>query len=679
MPYKSLSHWIAALEKAGELVRISEYVNPELEIAEITDRVSKTPGQNKALLFENTGTAFPLLINSMGSEKRMCMALGVDHLDDVARNIESLFKTVTTPKNGLLEKLSMLPTLGKFAGWMPKVVSGRGACQEVTMTNPDLAKIPVLKCWPHDGGPFITLPAIHTKDPHSGQRNIGMYRMQVFEKDLAGLHWHKHKVSAKHFNEYKKAGIKKMPVAVALGGDPIFTYAATAPLPENVDEYMLAGFLRQKRVELVKCITQPEIEVPADADIILEGYVDVDEDLIWEGPFGDHTGYYSLPDWYPRFHLTAITHRRDAVYPATIVGIPPQEDAWLGKATERIFLAPIKMTMVPEIKDMNMPVEGVFHNLVLASIEKDYPGQAAKVMNAMWGAGQMMFNKILVITDAGVDLNDYKALAQYVFQNLTPDQDIYFSQGPMDVLDHSCTRLGYGGKMCIDGTKKLEEEQGLEFGIEHWGIGFEGQDGEAIAASFAEIVSIGMQLWEKMNIPVMVVSVRKGEGLDDVRTLHQKLCTQPEVVGLKMILYVEETVDPKDTADVLWRLCNNMDPRRDHFFGTSQKPDLSYSEIRRLQSLTGEATSTAKHSNSAALQPKIIGLDGTRKTAQDDGFPRDWPNIIAADAATIAAVDAKWARLGVGPFIKSPSLKYQTQLYPGGHPSCSEKGNARIH
>jgi 4-hydroxy-3-polyprenylbenzoate decarboxylase len=249
-----------------------------------------------------------------------------------------------------------------------------------------------------DGGPFVTLPIIHTKDPNTGTRNVGMYRMQVFGPTLTGMHWHKHKVSARHFAEYKKPG-RKMPVAVALGGDPVYAYSATAPLPENVDEYMLAGFLRKKKVELVKCITQPEIEVPADADFVIEGYVDPADELIWEGPFGDHTGYYSLPDWYPRFHITAITHRKNAVYPATIVGIPPQEDAWLGKATERIFLAPIKMTLVPEIVDMDMPVEGVFHNLVIAQIRKEYAGQGQKVMNAMWGAGQMMFNKILVIAD----------------------------------------------------------------------------------------------------------------------------------------------------------------------------------------------------------------------------------------------------------------------------------------
>jgi 3-octaprenyl-4hydroxybenzoate decarboxylase (EC 4.1.1.-) len=275
---------------------------------------------------------------------------------------------------------------------MPKVKSGKGECQEVVMTNPDITKLPVITCWPKDGGPFVTLPVIHTKDPNTKTRNVGMYRMQVFGPTLTGMHWHKHKVSARHFNEYKKLK-KRMPVAVALGGDPVYAYSATAPLPENVDEYMLAGFLRKKRVELVKCITQPEIEVPADADFVIEGYVDPEDELIWEGPFGDHTGYYSLPDWYPRFHITAVTHKKNAVYPATIVGIPPQEDAWLGKATERIFLAPIKMTMVPEIVDMDMPVEGVFHNLVIARINKEYAGQGQKVMNAMWGAGQMMFNK----------------------------------------------------------------------------------------------------------------------------------------------------------------------------------------------------------------------------------------------------------------------------------------------
>src|SRR6195256_5049224 len=458
MAYKNQQQFIDALEKAGELIRIKGYVNPKLEMAEITDRVSKSGNGGKALLFENTGYEFPVLMNAYGSEKRMCMALGVKELDDVTREIEGLFKLLSAPKEGLLDKLKLLPKLGQFAGWMPTVRSGRGECQEVVMTEPDINKLPVITCWPKDGGPFITLPIIHTKDPNTGSRNVGMYRMQLFGPTLTGMHWHKHKVSAKHFSGYKKLK-KRMPVAVALGGDPVYAYSATAPLPENVDEYMLAGFLRKKKVELVKCISQPGVEVPADADFVIEGYVDPNDELIWEGPFGDHTGYYSLPDWYPRFHITAITYKKNAVYPATIVGIPPQEDAWLGKATERIFLAPMKMTMIPEIVDMDMPVEGVFHNLVIAKIKKEYAGQGQKVMNAMWGAGQMMFNKILVLTDEGVSIHNYAELAKYVFKNLNPATDINFSQGPMDVLDHSCSKLGFGGKMCIDGTTKFDEEK----------------------------------------------------------------------------------------------------------------------------------------------------------------------------------------------------------------------------
>lgn len=626
MAYKSLRAYIDTLDKAGELVRIKTFVDPVLEIAEVTDRISKTPDRNKALLFENTGTGFPLLINSMGSDRRMCLALGVDHLDDVAAEIEGLLKKLSTPKNGLLEKFAMLPQLSKFASWMPKVVSGRGVCQEIVMEKPDLSKLPILKCWPKDGGRFITLPAIHTKDLNNGTRNIGMYRMQVFSDDMTAMHWHKHKVSARHFNEYKKMG-KRMPVAVALGGDPVYTYAATAPLPENVDEYMLAGFLRKKRVELVKCITQPEIEVPSDADFIIEGYIDPEEDLIWEGPFGDHTGYYSLPDWYPRFHVTAITHRKDAVYPATIVGIPPQEDAWIGKATERIFLAPIKMTMVPEIKDMNMPVEGVFHNLVITSINKEYAGQGQKVMNAMWGAGQMMFNKILVLADGDVKIDDYKTLAQYVFNNLNPATDVYFSQGPMDVLDHSCSKLGFGGKMCIDGTKKWEEEMTAPLApfifSEKFSIA-------TIQSQFAEIKGINDTLARNMQIPILFVAVEKDKP-GHIAELHEELCSLPEMQGIKMVLYVEHTVVVTDIADTLWRFCNNLDPRRDHFYG-------------------GNGNS-------------ILGLDGTRKNKKLDGFDRPWPNILASDMPTIEAVDKKWPELNLGELIISPSLKYMTQLY----------------
>jgi len=636
MAYKNLQHFIDTLEKSGELIRIKTFVDPKLEMAEITDRMSKQPGGGKALLFENTGYDFPVLMNAYGSEGRMCLALGVQHLDDVAKEIENLFKLLSAPKEGILDKLKMLPKLNQFASWMPTVKNGRGECQEIVMREPDITKLPVITCWPKDGGPFVTLPVIHTKDPNTGIRNVGMYRMQVFEPTLTGMHWHKHKVSAKHFNEYKKLN-KRMPVAVALGGDPVYAYSATAPLPENVDEYMLAGFLRKKKVELVKCITQPEIEVPADADFIIEGYVEPADEMIWEGPFGDHTGYYSLPDWYPRFHITAITHKKDPVYPATIVGIPPQEDAWLGKATERIFLAPIKMTLIPEIVDMDMPVEGVFHNLVIAKIKKDYAGQGQKVMNAMWGAGQMMFNKILVLVDGEIKIQDYEQLAKYVFENMNPATDIYFSTGPMDVLDHSCSKLGFGGKMCIDGTRKFEEEldERHELRIESCEL-----SENNLKEKFQEIHHVNTFLLKK-EISCLIISVKKNRK-GHIKELHEQICSLKEIAGVKMILYVEHTVDANDLPTALWRFCNNLDPKRDYHI--NKRPTSNF------ESQTSNYTA-------------CIGFDGTRKTKEFDDFNRDWPNIIVADNATIMAVDAKWNDLGIGNFIPSPSLKFKDQMY----------------
>jgi 4-hydroxy-3-polyprenylbenzoate decarboxylase len=455
-----------------------------------------------------------------------------------------------------------------------------------------------------------------------------------------------------------------MPIAVALGGDPVYAYSATAPLPENVDEYMLAGFLRKKKVELVKCISQPNVEVPADADFIIEGYVDPDDELIWEGPFGDHTGYYSLPDWYPKFHITAITHKKNAVYPATIVGIPPQEDAWLGKASERIFLAPIKMTMVPEIIDMEMPVEGVFHNLVIVKIKKDYAGQGQKVMNAMWGAGQMMFNKILVLASSSrpggtgegasgdsLSLRNYENVAKEVFDNLNPASDIYFSQGPMDVLDHSCSKLGFGGKMCIDGTAKFDEEMDNGYELRVAGYGLSEQ---LLKSEFPEIKAINTSLLKK-EIPCLIISVEKNRK-GHIRELHKQICEFKEIEGIKMILYVEHTVDANDLPIALWRFCNNLDPKRDHILYKAQGTSNKEQEISNFQTSNFEPqTSNAYFA--------CMGFDGTRKTKEFDDFQRDWPNIIVADDATIKTVDKKWDQLGIGEFIPSPSLKFKAQLY----------------
>jgi 4-hydroxy-3-polyprenylbenzoate decarboxylase len=453
--YFDLFQYIDHLESNGELIRITEFVDPELEITEITDRISKSD-TNKALLFMNTGTKFPLLINAFGSDKRIVHALGITDLDKVSKEIDSLFQSLAEPRVSLWEKLKALPTLADISTWFPKTVKMRKpACQEVVMPSPKLSDLPILKCWPHDGGRFITLPLVHTKDIETGLRNVGMYRLQVYDDATTGMHWHRHKTGARHFEGYKKAD-KLMPIAISLGGDPVYTWCATAPLPENIDEYMLAGFLRKRPVRLVKCLTQ-DIEVPEDSDFVIEGYIDPKEAFAAEGPFGDHTGVYSLVDLYPKMHITCISYRKGAVYPATIVGIPPQEDFYISKAIEKIFLKPIQLLIAPEIKDIFLPKEGVSHNIAVVSINKTYPGQAVKVANAMWGAGQMMFCKIIIV----IDSNAYSvtAIIDAMNKNWNPAADTYFCRGPLDVLDHAARQQSFGGKMCVDATKKLVEEQ----------------------------------------------------------------------------------------------------------------------------------------------------------------------------------------------------------------------------
>lgn len=615
MAYSDLQSFINTLEQSGELIRIKEFVSPHLQITEITDRLSKHNG--KALLFENNGTGFPLLINAMGSERRMCMALGVQTLDDTAHQIEKLMSGLMTPRESFLSKLAILPTLAEVAAFMPGHKKGRGACQEVIMEKPDLKLLPVLTCWPFDGGPFITFPVVHTMHPTTGVRNVGMYRMQVFDSETTGMHWHLHKNSAAHYREYKKLG-KRMPVAVALGGDPVYTYSATAPLPENIDEYLLAGFLRKKKVELVKCLTS-DIEVPADADFIIEGYVDPAEDLIMEGPFGDHTGFYSLADYYPVFHVTCITHRKNAVYPTTIVGIPPQEDKWLGKATERIFLPLIKLSMLPEIVDMAMPDEGVFHNIVIAKINKTYPGQAQKVMNSLWGAGQMMFNKILIVTDADIDLNNSSAIAHLIAQNVHPVDDVLFNKGPVDVLDHSSSRFALGSKLGIDATQKLPGEinsgllAGNPFNPAHAAF-------DAYTCNFT-LISTGL--------PVIILGYNKTAGT--VREQHTVLNESGALKGVNWVIYVDEEAVNIRIQDIVWLVANNIDPHRDCIYATDSAGKL--------------------------ISP--MGIDGTAKSEVKDGFKRQWPNVLAMDDNTIQAIDSMWPRLGLGPLIPSPSINYK--------------------
>jgi len=445
--------FVAELDERGWLKRIAAEVDPVLEITEIADRVVKAGGP--ALLFENVkGADMPVLINAFGAEERLCLALGCDDFEQIAARVQTLIKPEMPAT--LKDKLKMLPELMQLANLPPKIVGG-GACQDVALTgDADLTRLPVLKCWPQDGGRFITLGGVYTKDPDSGERNIGMYRIQIFEPKLAAMHWHMHHDGARHFRKYKQRG-QRMPLAVALGGPAVMPYTATCPLPPDISEALFAGFLNGGGIELTPCVTQPEIEVPATSEIVIEGYIDPAEVLILEGPFGDHTGFYSLADYYPRFHVTAITRRNDPIYPATIVGKPPMEDYWLGKATERIFL-PLLKAAAPDIIDYSLPMFGCFHNCVFVNIKKEYPYQARRVMHAIWGAGQMALTKIIVVVDEHVDVHDDQAVWFQVCSNADPRRDIMLSEGPLDILDHAAPVLGVGGKLGIDATRKIAGE-----------------------------------------------------------------------------------------------------------------------------------------------------------------------------------------------------------------------------
>ncbi|MCX6333793.1 MAG: menaquinone biosynthesis decarboxylase [Bacteroidia bacterium] len=598
MPYTGLSDFICDLEKHSELHRIKTFVDPVLEITEITDRISKSGGN--ALLFESTGTSFPLLINAFGSDKRMAMALSQRDLDQAAVEIASIFDGISESRDSLLKKISSIPVLVKISGYLPSHVKGKGICQQVVHRNPDLSILPVIKCWPHDGGRFITLPLVHTIHPLTGKTNVGMYRMQILDNNTTAMHWQRHKTGANHFEEWKKTG-RKMPVSVALGGDPVYTYAATAPLPENIDEYILAGFLRKKKVNLVRCITN-DLYVPSDADIVIEGYVDPAEEPVLEGPFGDHTGFYSLADYYPKLHVTCITHSHKAVYPATVVGIPPMEDVWFAKATEKIFLAPLKLVILPETEDFHMPEAGVAHNLVIVKIRKSYPGQGKKVISSLMGAGQMMFTKYLVVVSGDVDIRNYRQLSEHVFRNTTFKNDLLFMSGPLDVLDHTSDVLALGGKMGIDATIKFKEEKPVEM---------------------TEDFSVEMK--------VVVTGLNQSEDRQAVAKSKKEFAEKFRKDDIRLILAVDKTVDVNDMYQVAWQVLGNSDPSRD-----------------------------------AELVPdNILYIDGTIKAYRDGGFMRKWPNVVCSSKETIECIDRKWESLGIGDLISSPSIKNSRLLLPG--------------
>ena len=606
--YGSLREYIDTLERHGELLRVGARVSPHFEIAEITDRMAKSEGGGKALLFENTGTEFPVLTNMMGSDRRMALALGAESLDDIARRIDSMLGRALAPKGSLVDKLRMLPLLADMSRWFPREASGRGACQQVVLQGDeaDIGRLPLLRSWEHDGGPFVTLPMVNTVDPESGIRNVGMYRMQRFDARSTGMHWHIHKTGARHYDAYRRMG-RRMPVVVTLGGDPAYTYAATAPMPDNMDEYLLAGFLRRRPVRLVRALTC-DIRIPEDCDFVIEGYVDPAEPKVVEGDFGDHTGFYSLKDLYPLFHITAITHRRDAVYPATVVGVPPQEDAYIAKATEKIFLAPIRMAVQPEVEDLWMPTAGTAHNLAVVSIAKRYEGQAHKVAQALWGAGQMMFNKYLVIASSSTKIRSFATLAA-LLRRADTARSIIRSEGVLDVLDHATATCGFGGKLAFDLTD-------VDIST----------PAEPIATPRTVRPAGGIELFdtrfvESCGLLVLYAAPDRPDVADAERYLAEN-----DIRGIKYVALFDYRAAGSMTAeDLLWLAAANTDPRRD---------------VRHLSG--GE-----------------LLIDARSKRPSVEGNPARFPNVVASSTETIRAVDERWEEYGLGERIESPSRRYR--------------------
>ncbi len=600
--WENLGEFISALESCGELIRVKERVSPLLEITEIADRVSKSPGGGKALLFENVeGSSMPVLINAFGSHRRMAMAMGVSDIREISSQIEGLLRMA--PPESLGDKLRMLSTLFELGKFPPKKISGPAPCQEVAHVgnDVDLSILPVLQCWPHDAGRFVTFPLVFTKSL-DGRRNLGMYRLQIFDKKTTGMHWHIHKDGAHNFHEYKKAGLK-MPVAVAIGTEPVVTYAATAPMPRGIDELLLAGLIRKTPVRLVKCKTV-DMWVPADAEIVLEGYVDPDEEFRIEGPFGDHTGYYSLADYYPVFHVTAVTHRKKPVYFTTIVGKPPMEDCYMGRATSDIFL-PMLRTVNPEIVDMDLPWEGVFHNCVIVSMEKRFPAAAHRLMNAMWGAGQMSFAKMILAVDEGVDVHDYQNVFRTLIVNLDIEEDMFYSEGILDVLDHSSPYPMRGSKLGLDATARSGGEKARSQ------PNLAPVDENTVLAECKKHGGLSFFIPEKETRNRALVCAIDKKRAGEAKAFARSILEGPAGQMANIVVVVDRDIRPADLSAVTWKLFNNADPRRDMVrYGGG------------------------------------LGIDATKKVA-GEGHDREWPDDIEMDGVTKSKIDLIWPKLGI--------------------------------
>ncbi len=599
--YDGLGDFISRLEAEGELLRIKHPVSPVLEITEIADRFIKKEG--RALLFENViGYDAPVLINAYGSKKRMRMSLGVEHLDDIACDIQGLLEL--SPPESIGDRCSLLAKLFSFRKFPPKTVKSAPS-QQVVLTGDDIdiRKIPVLQCWPHDAGRFITFPAVFTKSLSTGRRNVGMYRMQVYDAKTTGMHWHIHKDGAANYHEYRKAG-KRMPAAVAIGADPVVTFAATAPMPQGIDELLLAGFIRQKNVELVKCKTI-DLEAPAGAEYILEGYVDLSETRA-EGPFGDHTGYYSEQAPYPVFHITAITHRKKPVYFTTIVGKPPMEDCFMAEATSSIFL-PLLRTQHPEIVNMDLPQEGTFHNCCIISIEKRYPYQARKLMSALWGTGQMSFSKMLLIMDEDMDVYNHKQIVRHLLNNLDPEQDLVLTEGILDVLDHSAMQPLYGAKLGLDITKRVSgEPKRVKLKTTDQKI----PSVSSLIRGIPDITGAAVP-FSDTKLKMLLVSIKKTQAHQAAKTA-KAIWINDTSSYIDIIMVLDDCPDLNDLSYVGWKMFNNINPNRDLVFYDNGK----------------------------------ITIDVTKKYASE-GYHRQWPKELHMDKKTIDKIDSIWDKLDI--------------------------------
>jgi 4-hydroxy-3-polyprenylbenzoate decarboxylase len=561
--YNNLGEFIQALKREGELKTISHPVSAVLEISKLTDAESKSPGGGKALFFEKVkDSPFPAATNLFGSSRRICLALGVENLEHLGDRIREIIRM--SPPKDLRDMLGMLTTAFSLSRFFPRKSRAKvPPCQQVVIKGDDinLFDLPILHCWPQDAGRFITLPLVITQSLSTGKRNVGMYRMQVFDRQTTGMHWHIHKDGSNYFNEYRKAG-KRMPVAVAIGADPATIYAATAPMPRNVDEMILAGFIRNAPVAMTRCLTC-DLEVPAEAEFVLEGYVEPDE-LRREGPFGDHTGYYSLADDYPVFHVTAITHRKSPVYCATLVGRPPMEDCYLAKATERLFL-PLLQTVFPEIMDYWLPWEGVFHNIVIVSIKKEYPRHAQKVISGLWGQGQMSFCKAILVVDETVDPKNPDQIMQRLVDNFDLTTDIVNAQGILDVLDHSSPFANFGNKIGIDLTDRVGGEPLRNPFLPVSMPEKFNEDAllSGIQADCEGVLSLRILKGDTVRRNrILVLKVQKAAGLSG-SYFAEKLLNADILQPFNLILFYDSNVDILDNSFILWKLFNNVDPGRD--------------------------------------------------------------------------------------------------------------------